>query len=364
MRFSFRILCCCFQLLALCPVVGQDAALSLVRKAGEEKWGIQLNLHQEQRFDPSAFKIYTANEWLNQHQAGQAIAGRTVQHSAQSWVFSPYFPFTGGMEYVAFYPGVSLLRFQIPKADHPLTDVIAIYPNRDTIPANLLKMYLYFSAPMSVGNSYKHLHWFSINGDTLNLPFLQLEPELWNEDRTRLTLWLDPGRVKRDLVPNQLLGAPLVKGESYALQVDQGWKDRNGNAIKSEKTFYFTVGRSDRNQPTPDSWKLRQPSAEGRDPLILQLGEILDYALLQHTITVWGGPDQRISGRVEIHQNQTEWHFYPDSPWTSGDYRIMIDAKLEDLAGNNLNRLFDVDLRIQKQKTAPKAYHFLQFTIH
>ncbi|NRB51560.1 MAG: hypothetical protein HRU41_28060 [Saprospiraceae bacterium] len=363
MRNTFLILCCCFQLVDLCSAVGQDSVLSLMQKGDKGKWGIQLDLQEKQTFDPSNFKVYTTKEWSAQHQAGQAIAGRTEQLSEQSWAFIPHFPFTEGMEYVAFYPGVKLLKVQIPKADYPLTDVIAIYPNQDTIPENLLKMYLYFSAPMSVGNSYKHLHWYSGKGDTLNLPFLQLEPELWNEDRTRLTLWLDPGRVKRDLIPNQLLGGPLVNGEHYVLQVDQGWKDRQGNPIKNEMVVQFAVGRLDRNKPKPNSWKLLQPSAAGQNPLILQMGDILDYALLQHTITVWSSQEQQIAGRVQVNQEQTEWHFYPDLPWASGDYYIKIDSKLEDLAGNNLNRLFDVDLQTQKQENEPQAYHYLPFTI-
>ena len=33
--------------------------------------------------------------------------------------------------------------------------------------------------------------------------FLELENELWNPEHTQLTLWLDPGRIKRDLIPNQ-----------------------------------------------------------------------------------------------------------------------------------------------------------------
>ena len=39
--------------------------------------------------------------------------------------------------------------------------------------------------------------------------FLDLQPELWNAEGTVLTLWLDPGRIKRDLIPNKELGIPL-----------------------------------------------------------------------------------------------------------------------------------------------------------
>lgn len=363
MRTSFLTLCCCFQLLIGYSLLSQDATFTLIQEEGKKAWSVRLDLRQEQAFDPSSLEVFTAKEWANRHQKSQAISGRREKISEQSWVFSPHFPFTEGMKYVAFYPGEKLWRFEVPKVDYPLTGLTAIYPNQDTIPENLLKMYLYFSAPMSVGNSYQHLYWMSEKGDTLALPFLQLEPELWNGDRTRLTLWLDPGRVKRDLVPNQLLGAPLVQGESYTLHVDKGWKDKHGNPIKNDRTWRFAVGNSDREKPKPNAWKLIPPSVGSREPLIVEFNEVLDYALLQHTLTVWYGKDQPLTGRVQIMQKQKEWRFYPDLPWPSGGYHIQVDSKLEDLAGNNLNRLFDVDLQTQKQKKAPQAYHHRQFTI-
>ncbi len=363
MRISFLFLCSWVQLLGVGSIFGQDAQLILVPLENEKGWGLRLNLHQEQVFDPSSFQVFTAQEWSNHYQEGQSIAGRKEKLDQQIWVFYPYLPFTEGMEYVAFYPGSNVLRFQLPKKDHLPTKVLAIYPEKDTIPENLLKMYLYFSAPMSVGKSYKHLHWMSAEGDTLDLPFLQLEPELWNEDRTRLTLWLDPGRVKRNLVPHQLLGAPLVEGENYILQVDKDWKDKHGKPVEHEMAFQFTVGKADRQKPIPASWKLVQPLNGSRDPLILHFDEVLDYALLQHTITIWDRQDQLIKGSVEVAQQQQEWYFYPDLPWTFGKYQIRIDSKLEDLAGNNLNRLFDVDLQARDQAPTSAIYHFLEFII-
>jgi hypothetical protein len=68
--------------------------------------------------------------------------------------------------------------------------------------------------------------------DTLHDAFLDLQPELWNEDRTVITLWLDPGRIKRDLQPNLKLGAPLQQSEKYRslfqsngkIPMDANWK--------------------------------------------------------------------------------------------------------------------------------------------
>ena len=78
------------------------------------------------------------------------------------------------------------------------------------MPENLLKIYLRFSHPMREGQSDKYISLIKNGKDTLPDVFLNLQPELWNEDRTVLTVWLDPGRIKRDLQPNLKLGNPLA----------------------------------------------------------------------------------------------------------------------------------------------------------
>lgn len=343
---------------------GQKPELTLVPKEGKSGWIVQLHLQKEQSYQAASFRVFTAKEWAARLEEGQSIAGRKEQVGEQHWAFSPLFPFTEGMEYVAFYPGLPLLRFEIPKPVYPTTKLVAIYPKQDTVPENLLKMYIHFSAPMSVGNSYQHLRWHDAQGDTLALPFLELEPELWNEDRTRLTLWLDPGRVKRDLVPNQLLGAPLVAGQGYTLVVDKHWKDIHGNPLESDFLISVTVSEADRERPKPDAWKLTQPKMGSKQVLVLQFGEVLDYALLQRVITIWDEQDQQIKGRIQIGPKQETWHFHPNLPWQAGVYKILIDSKLEDLAGNNLNRNFDVDLQAQGQQNTSQPYHTLLLSIH
>ena len=42
-------------------------------------------------------------------------------------------------------------------------------------------------------------------------------------------------------------------------------------------------------------------------------------------------------------RDETEWRFTPDRPWSAGSYAIVIRTTLEDLAGNHINRAFDVD---------------------
>ena len=68
-----------------------------------------------------------------------------------------------------------------------------------------------------VRNSLEYIKVINLNTQKEEDIFLTLETELWNADHTELTLWLDPGRIKKDLIPNQKLGIPIKNGNSYEL---------------------------------------------------------------------------------------------------------------------------------------------------
>jgi hypothetical protein len=50
-----------------------------------------------------------------------------------------------------------------------------------------------------------------------------------------------------------------------------------------------------------------------------------------------------LAGSVDVRREETEWRFTPQQAWIPGEYRIVIHTTLEDLAGNHINRAFDVD---------------------
>ena len=82
---------------------------------------------------------------------------------AGSLVFRPRFPLAPGMRVRAVFrpPGAPAVTaaFDLPKAA-PLvstTRVAHVYPSTGVLPANQLKLYIYFSAPMSKGESWRHI---------------------------------------------------------------------------------------------------------------------------------------------------------------------------------------------------------------
>ena len=152
-------------------------------------------------------------------------------------LFTPLLHLSPGKEYEVLYNGKMIGQVQVPLPDKGnAPELIAIYPSADTLPENLLKFYVQFSSPMRESEALRHIHLINEKGDTLSDVFLDLQPELWNSEGTTLTLWLDPGRIKRELIPNQRLGNPLKKSNHYQLVVDSTWKDQQGLSLKQGYT--------------------------------------------------------------------------------------------------------------------------------
>src|SRR5262249_58737339 len=122
----------------------------------------------------------------------------------------------------------------------------SVYPSADVLPENLLKFYLHFSAPMSRGHSYDHIHLQDEAGKDVKLPFLEIDEELWDPTMTRLTLFIDPGRIKRGVRPLEEIGPALESGKSYTLVIDREWKDAAGNPLRDAFRKTFKVGPTDR----------------------------------------------------------------------------------------------------------------------
>ncbi|XOV94407.1 MAG: Ig-like domain-containing protein [Bacteroidota bacterium] len=256
--------------------------------------------------------------------------------------FMPAIPFKRSLSYEVNYEGKRIDEFKIPEGSaFSSPKLVKIYPTLDTVPENLLKIHLVFSEKMSELHSSNYVSLLNAQGDTLNHIFLKLDPELWNYDQTVLTLWLEPGRIKKSLLPNILDGIPIEEGNQYSIAVSYKWKSAKGVPLKESviKTFY--VGRRDEVMPHISTWEIQAPKSSSLDPLILNFNEALDYTSLLGSFLIMK-EDQEIAGRYSV--EETRIQFIPESNWTTGNYTIKIDGSIEDLAANNLNRLFDRDL--------------------
>jgi hypothetical protein len=263
-------------------------------------------------------------------------------------IFQPFIPFTRGLSYEILIKNLAPIILEIPKASE-IPQLLAIYPSQDTLPENLLKMYLVFSRPMMQGHSLQYITLTDHKGDSLPHIFLNLQHELWNEEGTVLTIWLDPGRIKRHLQPNQAFGPPLVKGKTYKLIISSEWPDNQGSSLASVYTKNIVATSRDTSSPAPDHWDLKLPTAGTLEPLQIDLGEPCDYLLLQHAIRLLSPEGNAVHGIMEIVNAEEKLNFTPAKPWSPGTYKLQIETRLEDLAGNNLGRLFDRDLTTQQK---------------
>ena len=276
--------------------------------------------------------------------------------------FTPRFPFVAGLTYRVRVDGAALhthllpddaaeahtleATFTVPpRAASPPTVVTEVYPTADTLPMNQLKFYIHFSAPMDVGQAYAHLRLIDQKDQTpVAAPFVEIDPELWDPQRRRFTLLFDPGRIKREVGPNREVGVPLQAGHAYRLVIDRRWRDAAGRPLQDDFVKTFQVVEADRAVPDPDAWRLTAPAADRVDPVVLAFPEPLDHALLQRLITVHDAAGARLDGTVATARHETQWSFTPTAPWQAGAYTIHVETILEDLAGNTLRSLFDIDL--------------------
>lgn len=271
-------------------------------------------------------------------------------------IFKPQFPFRPGVAYRAtWHPealpgGSSTLALSIthriePPAARPTTTVSAIYPTPAELPENILKFYIQFSAPMSGGHIYDHIHLYNESDAEVQLPFLEIDEELWDPTMTRLTLFLDPGRIKRGVRPLEEIGPALVAGKSFTLKIGRDWKDAAGAPLKADFVKKFKVTGPDRTSPDPAHWTFKEPSPRSRAPLQVIFDEPIDHALAQRVLRVASPSGAPVRGVVSIAPGDSAWSFIPEDPWREGVYQLIIPTIIEDLAGNNLDKPFDVDLQ-------------------
>ncbi len=236
--------------------------------------------------------------------------------------------------------------YTLAKPDTRATsEVAAVYPTSPVLPENLLRFYIVFTAPMSQREAYQRIQLLdAATGHPVEGAFLELDEELWSPDGTRFTLYLDPGRVKRGLKPREELGPVLQAGRSYFLIVDADWPDARGNALKAGFRKSFRVVAPDDISPAPKTWKIEPPRANTREPLEIRFPEPLDHALADRLISVHDAASRIVPGHSTLAEAETVWRLTPASPWSAGDYRLVVDSALEDVAGNSVARPFEVDV--------------------
>lgn len=279
----------------------------------------------------------------------------------RSVIFNPRYPLMDGVRYQAELrwarsdkAAVTIEILTEKTALQPTTKVTQIYPTAHELPENLLKFYVHFSAPMSSGQAYRHIELVSDDGKQLMHPFLEIAEELWDPSGQRLTLLLDPARVKRGLVPHEEDGAILFSGTKYHLTIKRHWRDASGNPLVADYKKSFTAIASDYTQPKIATWKLVAPRGRTREPLIIDLQESVDHAIVTRGIRVIDSQGRLVDGRVSLAEFERIWRFEPIGAWHQGEYTLQINDRIEDLVGNSIAKPFEVDRFDEVESPAPR----------
>jgi hypothetical protein len=305
-------------------------------------------------------EVFVAGEGADNVAAAVPLFGR-LRFAEGVLAFEPRYPFLPGVAYRAVVrrelisdegaanSAGKTYEFKIPETvREPSTVVSQVYPTADLLPENQLKLYLHFSAPMSRGRVYRHIHLLRADGSEVDLPFLELDEELWDSSGRRLTVLFDPGRIKRGLKPREEVGPVLEEGKTYTLVIDAAWEDANGQPLLRPFRKTFKSAAPDDVQPDHKQWKLTPPRSGTRQPLVVRFNEPLDHAMLERVLSVrpiaGDKPGEFLEGTVEVDEGETRWRFTPAAAWKPGRHAIAVSAALEDRAGNSIRRPFEVDL--------------------
>ena len=295
-----------------------------------------------------------------------AMAGK-YEVVGQALRFTPRFALRPGSTYQAqffppppgpeFSPALIKREIKIPAlpAAEP-TKVTAVYPSADVLPENQLRFYLHFSAPVRQGEAYSRVKLLREDGTHDQRAFLEIGEELWDTSGTRLTLLFDPGRQKRGLLPREEFGPVLVPGKKYTLVIDKNWPDADGRPLAADFQKQFTAGPMIEERLDAKTWKNAPPKAGTKGPLVVQFPRPLDRALLEWTIAVHSTGGKPITGEVKVSDQERRWELTPAAEWPAGDYTLVVDTRLEDSAGNNLARPFEVDVFDKVDRTAEPEF--------
>jgi hypothetical protein len=150
---------------------------------------------------------------------------------------------------------------------------IRISPQATVLPANTLRFYLHFPTSAEAHFDRDHLWLRTEDQQVVRDPFLVLSQELWSVDGRRLTVLMEPGRIKRGLAAEPA----LVAGRTYSLVV---------TALGQTARHTFRVSDPVLEAVDETHWRLVLPTVGSLDPAVVRFDRVMDAALCEDEIAV------------------------------------------------------------------------------
>ena len=287
------------------------------------------------------------------------VAGR-YESEGELLRFRPAFDLVAGQDYVVRTRRHGelprLTEFRIPREAAAAPALVTeVHPSGDVLPENVLRFYVHFSVPMAPHLASDFIRLRDESGRADPAAFMRFKQELWNSDRTRLTVLIDPGRIKRSVATNLDLGPVLLEGARYALTIYEGWPSADGSSTLPGFSKSFGVTRALRERPEIEQWTWKSPRPGTREPFVITFDRPFDRHLLPDAIHIGAGDGLRVDGTPHVGRDETSWSFTPDEPWPAGEVRITVDDSLEDVAGNNFREVLDRRIGTAESMAAPRT---------
>jgi hypothetical protein len=202
--------------------------------------------------------------------------------------------------------------------------LVQVYPSGDSVPENLLRIELRFSAPLWPALRIDQVKLVDLKGVEVKDAFFDLP--LPTSDGKKALILLHPGRVKTGVGANIALGRALHDGDSVTLVV-------NHPALANPFRKHWHVTAFDGESPQPARWTFEPPQSGTRSPLVLHLTKPISSSS-EDLIAIRDPNGRQLAGDTCLKYGETEWLFVPTRRWHPGNYAVVVHPDLEDCAGN------------------------------
>ncbi len=212
---------------------------------------------------------------------------------------------------------------------------IRISPQAKVLPSNTLRFYIHFPSPGEAYFDRDQLWLLNEEEQVVPDPFLVLSQELGSVDGRRLTVLMEPGRIKRGLGANPSHEPALVVGRTYSLVI---------TALGQTVRHSFRVSDPVLEAINETGWRIVSPNVGSLDPAIVHFDRVMDAALCEDEIRILTPFGEVVQTRVSLAPDGSAIHLIPSYPWIAGEHSLVVSDRFEDVCGNRLGEALDHDL--------------------
>lgn len=215
--------------------------------------------------------------------------------------------------------------------------MIRISPEAVVLPANTLRFYIHFSRSGEAHFDREQLQLINEKGQVVPDPFLVFSQELWSYDGCRLTVFMEPGKIKRGMGEDPSHEPAFIVGQTYSLVL---------TALGQTARHTFRVSDPILEPIDETSWHVVLPNAGSLDPAIVHFDRVMDAALCEDEIRIMTSSGEVVQTRASLSPDGSTMEFIPNQPWSAGEHSLVVSNRFEDVCGNRLGEALDHDVGV------------------